>query len=244
MKKVSKLFVVFLCATMVISCSKTETEGTIPENVQTKNFQKSEGIYTTKANKALLYALVHIYGSINAKENMLELLEKATVVSGKGILEKIDLKAQPYPEEESAFVKEMVYQENSRAILISGIYNPKTNRKGDLVFLSYLNEVTVPENLGNQDGIFLFGEGILANNFEEDTKTCYTGFTGWDCFSCNWYICPVSEYSRCYICPYVPDDFMEYLDMLSIPEMYLDFFVEPIDFEDIKPETPIIEQFF
>ncbi len=243
MKKTLNFLILSISLIVFYSCSESETNDAIStENVTLKN-KEAQSIYVTKANRALLYTLVYVHDSIDEETDMVELINSAEVISGNEIFERIEMNAQPYSDEELEYVTEILENENSRAILISDVYNPKTQKRGDVVFLSYFKNVETPEHLDNKDGIFLFGNGIMEIQ-DDETATCYSGMSGFDCMSCNWFSCKPGTPSYCYQCPKIFDDYRNLLNKLRIPLEYVDLFKNILLFSDIKLGVPIVEQHF
>ncbi|TPN83381.1 hypothetical protein [Aquimarina algicola] len=152
------LFVLF--SVSIISCNKEITEEETFNSSDQKNelVDELESTFDMDARIATLYALK--YARVIDPEFRFSPNSPQTprFISGEKANTIIDLSKLPVEEEEIAFIKELITQKESRAIVIKEVKDRANNTSVDLLYIPYPKGMDVPSD-------FIFQNGILIDSF-------------------------------------------------------------------------------
>ena len=217
---------------ITMGCNKDqESENLLYKNVtETKD---GEMHWNTDARMATIYALQYSYTAINPEFTIEpESKQLPIFIDGKEALEYIDLDKTFYSSEEQEFIKEQLYKQGSRAVLMKNIPHKNGTQIGNIVYVPYETDLKVPERFTNKFGAFL-------DNFEEECewRVVEMGeYGGTNCYCHYLYLCDYS-YGFCFSCPEGWDDFRNILEVLNVHSDLIDTpinaFKEPLMINEV-----------
>ncbi|SEL16613.1 hypothetical protein SAMN04487910_1912 [Aquimarina amphilecti] len=148
-----------LFASFILSCNKEEIESSALQFNTSKEAEEVTSMFSMDARIASLYALQYAK-AIDPDFRFVPGTPKTPkFITGKGVASFIDLNELPIEREEISFIKEILYKEDSRAILIQEVYDRKNQAKVNVLYIPYPTEVNVPKD-------YVFQDGVLIDDFQ------------------------------------------------------------------------------
>lgn len=211
-----------------------ESDSSITEDISKKEEPAPEidSEFNTDGRLATLYPLLYAK-AINPEYKLNpEKGNSPIAIPGKAVEKYIDIEKLPLEKEEIMFIKEKILNENSRAIVLENVFDPKNETAVNVIYIPYPKNIRVPEHFVHRDGLLIDDFIIHHWPWRLHRSGLERYWWNWGCFC--FYVYRPFHYWDCFRCPIIWPHYRYYLeDILVDPYIYEKPFTEPIPIEKI-----------